>query len=342
MTDNLKFIDLFCGIGGFRLALESLNNNCVFSSDIDNEAKKIYLRNFNENPEGDISKIPNATIPKHDVICAGFPCQPFSISGKQKGFKDIRGTLFYEIVRIAEYHQPKYLFLENVGNFLGHNNGETLKTVVKNLDKINYYTYYSVMNASDYGIPQSRKRIYFIAVRKDLIKNHYAFPKPTYKQCSLNDILLDDEMTSHLVINRKDIQIKKNKDENYLFKINLLKPNRIGTVNKGGQGERIYSVDGHAITLSAYGGGVGAKTGLYLVNEKIRKLHPIECKRLMTFPEDYSIHENDNQAYKQFGNSVVVEIIKIIFEKLLKDFEWQKKNKMQKLEMKLKDYSLIH
>lgn len=339
---NLKFIDLFSGIGGFRIALESLGFNCVFSSDIDKEARKVYKNNFGEEPEGDITKIKSSDIPKHDILCAGFPCQPFSISGKQLGFDDIRGTLFYEIARIVEYHQPNYLFLENVANIVEHDNGKTLKTILEILESINYDVYYSILNASDYGVPQSRKRVYFICIKKDLKYNKFNFPVPTLEKISLKDIIVDDKVTRKLVINRNDMfiekfQIEPDKSGNY-----PLKPIRIGYVNKGGQGERIYHENGHAITLSAYGGGAGAKTGLYLINDFVRKLHPEECKRVMSFPDNFKIHDNINQSYKQFGNSVVVKIVKIIFEKLLEDNNCLSIKKMQRSEMKLKEVLSVY
>lgn len=316
--EKLKFIDLFSGIGGFRIALKSLGFDCVFSSDIDKEARKVYKNNFGENPEGDITKIPNSDIPAHDILCAGFPCQPFSISGKRMGFEDIRGTLFYDIARIAEYRRPKFLFLENVANFVRHDDGKTLQTILDVLNSIDYDVYYDVLNASLFGVPQSRKRVYFLCIRKDLNFKSYDFPTPTLENISLKNIILEDKYTKNLIINRNDIFFDKyltNKTNSENFQLN---PVRIGYVNKGGQGERIYSEYGHAITLSAYGGGVGAKTGLYYINDAVRKLHPEECKRVMSFPENFKIHESANQAYKQFGNSVVVKMIKIIFEKILK------------------------
>jgi len=317
--ENMKFIDLFSGIGGFRIALETLGFDCVFSSDIDKEARKVYKNNFGENPEGDITKIPNSDIPAHDILCAGFPCQPFSVSGKQMGFDDTRGTLFYDIARIAEYRRPKFLFLENVANFVKHDGGKTLQTILNALNSIDYDVYYDVLNASLFGVPQSRKRAYFLCIRKDLNFKTYAFPTPTLENISLKNIILEDKYVKDLIIERKDVFLDKNIALMNNYENNHLKPIRIGYVNKGGQGERIYSEYGHAVTLSAYGGGVGAKTGLYYINGAVRKLHPEECKRVMTFPENFIVHERVNQAYKQFGNSVVVKMIKIIFEKLLKD-----------------------
>ena len=232
---DLKYIDLFCGIGGFRLALDSFDAECVFSSEIDKSACKVYQNNYNVTPRGDIRAIGECDVPPHDILCAGFPCQAFSISGKQRGFNDERGSLFFEIVRIARHHKPKLLLLENVANFARHDAGKTLGIVLENLKKIGYDVYYQILNASDYSVPQKRERIYF---------------------------------------------------EN-----------------------------GVAITLSAYGGGAGAKTGLYLINGRVRKLSPRECARLQGFPDSFIMDDSPSQSYKQFGNSIAIDVVqKILIE----------------------------
>jgi DNA (cytosine-5)-methyltransferase 1 len=337
--ENLKFIDLFCGIGGFRTALDSMGHSCVFSSDWDKEAQKTYKNNFGEKPEGDITIINENNVPNHDILCAGFPCQPFSISGKRLGFEDLRGNLFYDIVRIAAYHQPKYLLLENVANFYTHDSGRTLETVIRSLNDINYNVTFKVLNASNFGIPQSRKRIYFVAIRKDITAINYTFPEPIYTQVSLKNIILPDSETKHLITNRNDIVLPS---QTYNIKNNNFKPIRIGHLNKGGQGERIYHIDGHAITLSAYGGGVGSKTGLYLINGVVRKLHPEECRKIMTFPENFKYHSSPNEAYKQFGNAVMPNMIKYLAENLLNPEKCLKQKKMPLLELKLNDYLPIN
>ncbi|HQB62064.1 MAG TPA: DNA cytosine methyltransferase, partial [Spirochaetota bacterium] len=226
--ENMKFIDLFSGIGGFRIALETLGFDCVFSSDIDKEARKVYKNNFGENPEGDITKIPNSDIPAHDILCAGFPCQPFSVSGKQMGFDDTRGTLFYDIARIAEYRRPKFLFLENVANFVKHDGGKTLQTILNALNSIDYDVYYDVLNASLFGVPQSRKRAYFLCIRKDLNFKTYAFPTPTLENISLKNIILEDKYVKDLIIERKDVFFDKNIALMNNYKNSQLKPIRIG------------------------------------------------------------------------------------------------------------------
>lgn len=160
MTD--KFIDLFAGIGGFRLGFEKVGFTCVFSSEIDPHAQEMYLANFREKPEGDLRKINLKNIPNFDVLLAGFPCQPFSIAGEKKGFNDIRGTLFFDIAKIFEYHQPKVIVLENVKHFKNHDHGNTLTIVLNTLNKLGYTTSWTLLNAKDFGVPQNRERIIII------------------------------------------------------------------------------------------------------------------------------------------------------------------------------------
>lgn len=316
-NEPLTFIDLFAGLGGFRLALEHYGAKCVYTSEWDNHAQDVYEWNFGDRPDGDITKVDEKKIPKHDIICAGFPCQAFSISGKKQGFNDTRGTLFFDVARIAKHHKPKILFLENVRNFEKHDNGKTLKVVRQTLDDIGYDVFHKVLNASHYGAPTARQRIYIIGFRKNLAIKDFEFPKHTNEQVKLKDFLEPDSKTHDFVIKRDDIKLKDLKIDKNIFGEYPLKPIRVGTLNGGGQGERIYSDLGHAITFSAYGGGAGSKTGAYLINGRVRKLSPKETSRVMGFPEDYKIHPNKNQAYKQFGNSVVIPVLKNIFGEIL-------------------------
>jgi len=306
-----KFIDLFCGIGGFRLALEKQGLQCVFSSDIDKHVQKVYFKNFKDMPKGDISEIPAKKIPKHDVLCAGFPCQSFSISGKRKGILDNRGRLFYEIIRIAEYHQPSILLLENVKNILSINNGGVIKTIENKLNEIGYNVFMHVLNASFFGIPQARKRVYFVCLRKDLNLSSNR-PKETYIKIYLENVL-DKEIDKNLFINRTDIKYTKD-SKNIEYSLKLI---RLGIINKGGQGERIYSPKVHAVTLSANGGGMGAKTGLYLINNKIRKLSINEYKKLMGFPKNHFVSDGV-QGYRQLGNAVIPLMVEKIWSNIKK------------------------
>jgi len=306
-----KFIDLFCGIGGFRKALEEKGLECVFSSDVDKDVQEAYKRNYGDKPYGDITEIPENKIPKHDILCAGFPCQSFSISGKRLGIGDNNGRLFYEIIRIAQYHQPYILLLENVKNILNINNGDVIKTIDQKLDEIGYKVHRHILNASLFGVPQARERVYFVCLRKDFGSEYtlkYTKPKESYKKIFLDDIL-EKDVEKNLYIDRDDIVLDTSPVERQL------KPIRIGKVNKGGQGERIYSPSGHSITLSAFGGGVGARTGLYYINDKVRRLSIGECKSLMGFPQNHYVADG-LKGYQQLGNSVIPQMIGNVYESI--------------------------
>lgn len=314
---HIKYIDLFAGIGGFHQAMKHFEGKCVFASEWDRNCQKIYEQNYGIKPFGDITKISENDIPDHDLICAGFPCQAFSISGKKLGFNDTRGTLFFEIARIAKYHQPKLIFLENVKNLVTHDHSKTLTVIKETLKELNYDVFCQVLNASFFGVPQKRERIYLLAFHKDLKIKNFTFPSSYGKPTKLEDFLLPENDVLDFFINRKDVLFNNIKIQKDLLGNYPQKPIRLGIINKGGQGERIYSILGHAITLSAYGGGVGAKTGLYLINNKIRKLAPRECARITGFPDSFMISENKNIAYQQFGNSVVVNVLKAILERVI-------------------------
>jgi len=205
---KVSFIDLFCGVGGFRCALYSSVNQCVFSSDIDPDAREIYTQNWGEHPVGDILEVEVGDIPAHDVLCGGFPCQPFSISGNQGGFEDARGTLLHEILRIARHHQPSVLFLENVKNFLSHGGGATLAKTIELLNRAGYQVHYSLLNASRYGVAQKRERVYFVCFRKDLGVSDFSFPEPSDEDVAVEDILLPkgDPRLDDLIIKRTDFK----------------------------------------------------------------------------------------------------------------------------------------
>ena len=307
-----SFIDLFAGLGGFRIALESLGAKCVYSNEWNVPVQKVYADNFGDIPEGDITQVDENTIPDHDILCAGFPCQAFSISGKQRGFEDSRGTLFFDVARIVKAKKPKVVFMENVKNFATHDHGKTLEVVKRTMETLGYTFYQKVLNAVDYGIPQKRERIYMVCFRNDLGITGFSYPKPFKLTRHVENFLLDDEeMVKDLYVERPDTYFNGIEDDQYSNK-----SIRLGIVNKGGQGERIYSTKGIAITLSESGGGVFAKTGGYLINGKTRKLHPRECARIMGYPDTYKISDSKSQAYKQFGNSVVIDVLQLIGEEI--------------------------
>lgn len=317
---GIRVVDLFAGIGGFHLAFEEYGAKVIYASEWDKKASSIYYDNFKLEPKGDITKIEASSIPEHDVLCAGFPCQPFSISGNRLGFNDSRGTLFFDVARIVKEKKPRLVFMENVRNFESHDNGRTLEVVKNTMEELGYTFFSKVLDASNYGVPQSRKRIYMLAFRNDLNITNFEFPESVPLKKCVNDILISDDLTSKYIIQRNDVTMKD------IAEYRSTKPLRIGTINKGGQGERIYSTLGTAITLSAYGGGVGSKTGIYMANGKMRKLAPRECARLTGFPDTYKIASNDNDAYKQFGNSVVVDVLQYIIEEIIQKggvFKWE-------------------
>lgn len=313
---KMKFIDLFAGIGGFRYALESFGCKCVFSSEWDKYCQESYNLNFGEIPYGDITKIDEKDIPSFDILCAGFPCQPFSISGKQKGFEDTRGTLFFDIVRIVSYHKPKIIFLENVKNLKAHNGGATFEVISKTLDSLNYNIYHKVLNAKDFNLPQNRERITIICIRKDIDNGKFKFPSPYKTFATISDIKEDDSITNKYILNRKDIHIDEKKLNEAIKNGKVQKPLQIGVIGQGGQGNRIYHENGIGITLAASSGGAASKTGAYYINGKVRKLSPREAARLQGFPEKFKIIENDNQSLKQFGNSVPINLLKEVFKGL--------------------------
>jgi DNA (cytosine-5)-methyltransferase 1 len=316
------FIDLFCGMGGFRIALERLNLKCAFSCDIDPVAQKTYKVNFGEEPSGNIRKVVAESVPAHDILCGGPPCQSFSIAGKKKGFSDkIRGTLFEEVVRIAKFRQPKALILENVKNLVSHDGGNTLKVILEALGGIGYFpVQHKILNASSYGAATSRERVYIVAFRRDLGVGGFAFPSPTPGSCVLRDFLLPDDETSQYVVNREFEYRKGIVVEDGLFGdySHVQFPVRIGNlVGMTGQGCRVYSDLGHAVTITRAGGGVGRSTGLYLINGKVRRLAPRECARIMGFPDSFVLPESDRDAYALLGNSVVVPVVELVAKKVL-------------------------
>lgn len=306
---GLRFIDLFAGIGGFRLALESLGARCVYSSEWDPAAQEVYRANFGEVPEGDITKADAASIPDHDILCAGFPCQSFSISGKRLGFQDARGTLFFDVARIAEAKRPKVVLMENVKNFASHDGGRTLGVVKASMEGLGYRFHAKVLSPARYGIPQNRERIYMVCVRGDLAAAPFEFPEGFPLERRVADFLLPDSETAALARDRSDFVPSEPRPRP---EGSEPRPIRVGSVNKGGQGERIYSPEGIAPTFCAYGGGAFSKTGGFLVNGRLRRLHPREAARLMGFPDSFRLAASDSQAYRQLGNSVVVDVLQRI------------------------------
>lgn len=316
------YIDLFAGVGGFHLAMDSLGMECKFASEWDKHAAGVYERNFGLAPAGDITKIEAADIPKHFMICGGFPCQAFSISGKRLGFGDTRGTLFFDVARIAKEHNPGVLFLENVRNFAQHDGGKTLRTVRNVLEDMGYVVFHKVLNAAEYGFPTARQRIYIVAFRSDLgvePGTGFAFPEQAGPAPALKKFLEKNADIEAVRVKKAATLPAARNAAKAIADFRAKRPStpvRVGTIAGGGQGDRVYSAEGPAITLSAYGGGNAAKTGAYLIDGVVRKLTPRECANVMGFPKSYKLADTPNQAYKQFGNSVVVGVIRAIGEQI--------------------------
>lgn len=304
-----KFIDLFAGIGGIRIPFQELGGKCVFSSEWDNFAQKTYRVNFGEIPSGDITKIKATDIPDFDILLAGFPCQPFSQAGLKKGFSDTRGTLFFEIERILKEKRPKAFLLENVKQLQGHDKGNTLKIILEHLYKLNYAVDYKVLRAADFGIPQNRERIYIVGFDKavfDLSEDFsFNYPTPTYKKTKLGDILehnVDEKYTISNTLYQGHLRRKReHMEKGNGFGFSLFNENSPYTNTISAR----YYKDGSEILIEQKG-------------KNPRKLTPRECARLQGFPESFIIPVSDTQAYKQFGNSVAVPVIRAIAREIVK------------------------
>lgn len=300
--ETIKFIDLFCGIGGFRQAMDEAcreNNlipDCVFSSDIDLACQFSYEENFGERPFGDITKVDEKDIPDHDILFAGFPCQPFSIIGQRQGFNDIRGTLFFDIARILKHKRPTAFVLENVKQLVGHDNGKTLKTIIKTLQELDYHVQYAVLNALDYGLPQKRERVIIVGHREPIF---FSFPSPIRPFKPLSEILEKHVDKKHYA---SDYIVEKRKAKHKsAYKLSIWHENKAGNICS-------YP---YSCALRA-----GASYNYLLVNGE-RRLTPREMFRLQGFPDTYKIVVNDSQARKQAGNAVPVNIVKAVILKLL-------------------------
>lgn len=299
--NHYKAIDLFAGVGGIRKGFESSFKNkinFVFSSELDKFAQQTYCANFDDIPFGDITKIDEKHIPKHDIILAGFPCQAFSIAGQRRGFKDTRGTLFFDVARIAKYHKPKVIFLENVKGFTNHNKGQTFQVVKATLEELGYEIFSKILNARDFGVPQNRERIYIIAFQKSL-KIKFQFPEPIEKDICLGNILETTVDTKYTISDKLWAGHQRRKEEH------KAKGNGFGycLFNKKSK---------YTSTISARYYKDGSEILIEQPNKNPRKLSPREAARLQGFPDSFKIVVSDNQAYKQFGNSVAVPVIEAI------------------------------
>ena len=290
--EGKTFVEINCGIGGFRVALESFGAKCMFAAERDKHAAVVYAKNFNETPDTELKNIP-----EHEILVAKLP---YSSSKSTKsnyfGVNDIKCV-------IVSY-KPRIVVFESATN--------SYDDIIEILKDFNYEVNCSTLNALNYGVPQNRKSVYIVAFRKDLNLKGFKFPEPFELTKHIEDILEPECMIPQkMYVNRPDV-VMNGKDVNSYSD----RPVQIGHIASNRQGERIYSVKGTAITLTANGGGQFSKTGGYLIDNKLRKLTPRECARLMGFPDDFIIAESSNQAYTQFGNSVVVDVIQLIMESI--------------------------
>lgn len=312
-----KYIDLCAGIGGFNQAFKNYGE-CVLSCDIDKYCKESYLSNYQtESWHTDIKTIDPTTMAHFDILCAGFPCQAFSLAGKQRGFEDTRGTIFFDIAQMIKHNRPKVFILENVKNLLSHDKKRTFQTIENTLKELNYYSKYFLINAQNFT-PQRRERVYIIGVDKNL-----------YSEEVFMTICNNIEKSIDEAKQRKQPHIKEILDKNppakYTISDKLWKflqehaKKHEAKGNGFGYGLIDLSKDTNTRTLTARYHKDGSEILIKQDNKNPRKLTPRECARLMGYPEDYKIVVSDTQAYKQFGNSVVVPVIKLLADNIMKE-----------------------
>lgn len=315
---EFTFIDLFAGIGGFRIPMQELKGKCVFTSEFNYNAQRTYELNFGEIPFGDITKLDLNIVPKHDVLTAGFPCQPFSISGKMKGFEDTRGTLIYNVFKIIEMRHPKVVFLENVKHLLHHDGGKTIKTIITGLEQLGYKVSCELLNASNFGVPQNRERVIIIGHKSkefDFTKLKTK-PKPVLKVFLENGANFEYLNEPYTIINDPKVQ-----DSGLIFIGYRNKKIRKAGVRPGTenlsrvhkQPNRIYSTDGLHPALPSQ-----ETSGRFWIyhNGEVRKLTINECYRIMGFPDKFKKISNLGELYRQIGNSVCIPMIKEITKQI--------------------------
>lgn len=316
-----KFIDLFAGIGGFRKGFEEAGFKCVFTSEINKPCQEVYEANFGEKPFGDITKINPSEIPDFDILLGGFPCQPFSISGKKMGFEDTRGTLFFDICQIIDNKQPKLVVLENVKHLIHHDKGRTFKVILQALIDLGYNVTHKILNAKDFGLPQNRERIFIIATKK----YYFDFNKlRKRKQVILRDFL--DVDGNFEFIDKSEytlIETPKKQESGLLFVgyrnkntwKNGIRENTEHLSRVHRQPNRIYSIDGTHPTIPSQE--TAGRFFIYIPElDAVRKLTINECYKIMGFHPNFIKHSNVGEQYKQIGNSVAIPVIRAIAESI--------------------------
>ncbi|MFB2769588.1 DNA cytosine methyltransferase [Pelatocladus sp. BLCC-F211] len=312
---KLKFADLFSGIGGFRLAFEKAKYECVFSCEINEECQKVYYNNFEEIPAHDIRKIDIQNLPYFDVLTAGFPCQPFSICGRRKGFHDTRGTLFFHICEIIEHVHPPVVVLENVKHILHHDKGRTLEVILYALEDLGYVVNYEILNSKDFGLPQNRERVIFVGTKNKkfnfgLLRKTHPFPILRTFLCDSGDFEYLNPQEYTLIDNPKQQSSGlifvgyRNKN---IWKTGI-RPNTEHLSRVHHQPNRIYSIYGVHPTIPSQE--TSGRFFIYIPEENlVRKLTIRECYRIMGFPDSFKTHSNLGECYKQIGNSVAIPVV---------------------------------
>lgn len=305
---SFRFIDLFAGIGGTRLALESVGGKCVFSSEIDKDAVKTYFANFGDVPFGDILQVTPKEIPSFDLLCAGFPCQPFSSIGRREGFLHAtQGTMFHEVLRIARAKKPKVLLLENVPGLVTHEHGKTLTTIILSLEAEGYRITYKILDAADFGVPQRRKRFYLVAMREDLVRPFYSFnwPSSSGTKPSLEGIIESGV---------EGYEISKHLQRTYINKAADGRPQVITRENASSE---------IAGTLVASYHKIQRLTGTFVADGPtgLRLLTIEECKAIMGFPSEFVLPVSRTQAYRQLGNSVAIPVVREIADAIVRSMK---------------------
>ena len=298
---KFTFIDLFAGIGGIRIPFEELGGKCVFSSEWDESAQKMYQANFDEIPEGDITKIHINKIPQADLLLAGFPCQPFSIIGKGEGFADTRGTLFFDIERILLSKKPKAFLLENVKRLVSHDRGQTFKTILSKLKQAGYNVHWHILNALDYNLPQKRERTIIVGFRQNV---PFKFPSKSKMSIKLKEIIIPHKNVPKKYFASNNIKVKR------LGKIKNKSIPRPGIWHENKSGN--IGINNYSCALRS-----GASHN-YLLVDGIRRLTPREQLRLQGFPEDFIINVSDSEMKKLTGNSVPINMIRAVAKEIIK------------------------
>ena len=299
---EFRFIDLFAGVGGMRLALESVGGTCVFSSEWDVHAQKTYEANFGEVPHGDITKIKTRDIPEFDILSAGFPCQPFSSFGKRAGFKHkTQGTLFFDVLRIIESKKPDAFILENVKGLISHDKRRTMETILGALDSAGYEVIYSILNAANFGVPQHRERVYIVGFRRQKFGKSIDFRWPKQKKKIIG-------IGKYIESNVKGYSISKHLQRVYIFKKEDGRPE---VVTK--------TTETPAKTLVASYHKIQRLSGTFVKDGPtgLRLLTTSECKAIMGFPKNFEIPVSRTQMYRQMGNSVAVPVVSEIAKEVI-------------------------